>query len=350
MKIVIHLVVGVVLFAGALVGGLAATGRLNHEGTANIPLLGSLFPEPPKPAEGQSPAGAAADAVHRGGGEALDASAGGGQEPQGDEKPRKSKVGRSVVEPEQPPEAAGNGEAPAGEAGADSAAASPAAGHGEEPTAAPDAPPKGAAGHVDGGEHAAAKDFDALQEQLAGDRKSKYAPGGFFTFPGMPAGLTPEQINDAWNRVQGVLTDLDKRKQALDLREQDLQLLADDIDRRMRVIADQRLGLETKMRQLDDRIAKFQEQVKLVRTDEVAALKRNAQTLSAFEPSKAAELITEQWRTDKGQEEVLKTLEFMEKDKQNEIFQVLPNPLVQDLLKKRLRVSKEAAPSGPPGR
>lgn len=359
MKIVVNLVVGLLLFAGTLIGGLAATGRLNHEGTANIPLLGSFFPEPPKPAE--PPAGAEGaethggatgtptDGSHAGGvGTPQDASANGdGQNPQGDEKPRRSKVGRSVVEPEKPAEGGAHGEAPAGEKGEP-----PAAGHGEEPAADHGAAPadKAAGDHGKGGEHAAVQDFKALQEQLANDRKNKYAPGGYFTFQGMPAGLTPEQINDAWNKVQGLLADLDKRKQALDLREQDLQLLADDIDRRMRVLAEQRLALETKMRQLDDRIAKFQEQVKLVRNDEVAALKNNAKTMETFDPSLAADLIAEQWRTDKGQEEVLKMLSFMNKEKESEILQVLPKAIVQDLMKKRLRVSKEAAPSAAPGK
>ena len=41
--IIIKVVIGLALFAGSLVGGLAATGRLNHEGTANIPVLSSFF-------------------------------------------------------------------------------------------------------------------------------------------------------------------------------------------------------------------------------------------------------------------------------------------------------------------
>jgi hypothetical protein len=362
MKIVINLVVGLVLFAGALIGGLAATGRLNHEGTANIPLLGSFFPEPQKPVEPEAgaeaadahgtPAAAAADGVHAGG-EATpqDASATPeGQSPQGEEKPRRSKTGRSVVEPEKsdkPAEGGGHGEAPAGGSGEE-----PAAGHGEQPAGehGDASAAKTAEEHGKGGEHAAVKDFAELQDQLANDRKNKYAPGGYFTFQGMPAGLTPEQINDAWNRVQGLLADIDKRKQALDLREQDLQLLADDIDRRLRVLAEQRLALETKMRQLDDRIAKFQEQVKLVRNDEVAALKNNAKTMETFDASLAADLIAEQWRTEKGQEEVLKMLSFMNKEKESEILQLLPKPVVQDLMNKRLRVSREATPSATPGK
>lgn len=372
-KIILNGVVGVALFAGALIGGLAATGRLNHEGTANIPLLGSFFPEPPKPAGSDgadpkggkvdehgkpvdahaAPAGEIANADHTGGaGKPEDASQSkdGVQDPPADDKPRRTKDGKSLVEPEKPAKSGGgHGEAPA-EGGAHGE--EPKAEHGEKP-AGKEASAHGAKPKEDGGkagQHAAEKDFTQLEQQLSNDRKSKYAPGGLFTFPGMPAGLTPEQLNEAYERVKVILADLEKRKTALELREQDLQLLAEDGIRRQRQVADERLRLEGLARQLDERIAKFQEQVKLVRSDEVAALKRNAQTYAAFEPSKAAELFADQWRTDKGQDEVLKTLEYMDKDRVNEIVNAMPNPLVQELLKKRLRVAKEATPSGAPGK
>ena len=125
MGIVVKVAVGTMLFAGTLVGGLAVTGRLNHEGTANIPVLNLLFPAPPEPAEGEATDGEAtaeghaapadghaapadahaptddghagpADAAH---GEQDPVAAGG--------EPRKQKVGRSLNEPE--PKAGGHG-------------------------------------------------------------------------------------------------------------------------------------------------------------------------------------------------------------------------------------------------
>jgi hypothetical protein len=104
--------------------------------------------------------------------------------------------------------------------------------------------------------------------------------------------------------------------------------------------------LDEMQRAIDAKIAKFQEQVKLVRNDEVAALKRNAATLASFEPAKAAEIVQDQWKSEKGQDEVLRLFEFMDKDAVNEILKVLPVPMTQDVMKKRLRVSKEAAPTG----
>jgi hypothetical protein len=349
-SLLIKIVVGAVLFAGSLVGGLAATGRLNHEGTANLPLLNSFFPEPPAAAEdahgdahdaaGHAD-GAAADAAHAGGaGAAHDASgpqdaAHGDDEPAG---PIRRKTGRSVVEPEKPADTGGHGGGHGDDAHADTGHGEAKDAHGAKPAHAP--PPA-----APSGESAVTGDMQRLERDLAQDRHTKYAPGGYFRFQGMPASLTPEQLNEAWQRVQGVMTDIDRRKVSLDLREQELQELADDISRRQNELGAERTKIDQRHRELDARIQKFQEQVKLVRNDEVASLKRNAQTLAAFESSKAAEILQDQWKTEQGQDEILKVLEFMEKDKINEILAGLPNALVQDVLKKRMSVSRESAAS-----
>jgi len=355
-SMLIKIVLGALLFAGSLVGGLAATGRLNHDGTANIPLLNSLFPAPPAPAADAGgdahdaahdpKGGAAADATHGGApGTALDAS-GPQDPPRADGEPAgpiRKKTGRSVVAPEQPaadPHGGGHDDAAGGDHGGHDAGSNE--GHGEES--------HGAAGHAPppaapSGEVAVANDMRRIEQELAADRHTKYAPGGYFRFDGMPSGLTPEQLNEAWQRVQGVMADIERRKVALDLREQELQELADDISRRQTELGAERTKIDQRHRELDARIQKFQEQVKLVRNDEVASLKRNAQTLAAFEASKAAEILQDQWKTEQGQDEILKVLEFMEKDKVNEILAGLPNALVQDVLKKRMSVSKESAAS-----
>lgn len=349
---IVKALVGVVLFVTALVGGLAATGRLNHEGTANIPLLNTFFPAPP-PVEGTDANGAnahdadahpagggTATAVHDGASHTADAAH--AATPQDPEKPRRGKIGRSLVEPEKPAgdghgaDPHGGGHDEAGDAahgtdehgGADHAKPSPASAERTPPAPGPEG------------------DFDAVDRALQSQGKVGYSPGAYFRFDGMPSGLTPQQLNEAWQRVQGVMQELERKKQALDLRDQELRELADDISRRWKELGDERLQVEQMQRQLDAKIQQFQQTVRLVRNDEIALLKRNAETLAAFERSKAAELIEQQWASDKGQDEVLKLLEFMDKDAVNEILAALPNATVQDLLKKRLRVSKEAAAPG----
>ncbi|HEX6811797.1 MAG TPA: hypothetical protein VF384_09270 [Planctomycetota bacterium] len=292
--LIVKLGIAVVLFAASLIGGLAATGRLNHAGTANIPLLARLFPAPASHGPA-APLGETVAAGHRGEpGFAEDASQ--SRPTQDPAAPRRQKTGRSVVNPETPRDAAR----------ADTAQSPP-----------PPAPEPG--------------DQDAAQQDLE--------------LAGKLASLTPEQINEAWQRVQTVLEELERRKGALDLREQELQELADDVGRRQKELAHERTRIADEHLRLDARIKQFEDQIKLVRNDEASALKRNAVTLSELEPNKAAELITEQWKTDRGQTEVLKLLEFIDEDALAGILELLPTSMVQDLMSKRLRVGKEAVPS-----
>lgn len=325
--LVVKMVVGLLLFAVSLAGGLAVTGRLNPEGVANIPLLSALMPLPPAAAgDGAAPADANATGGAQAAAEAADA--GGPQDPSA---PRRQKTGRSLSPGEDPApaKADGEGESVRGEraTGAEAAAGS-----------RPDRSPPRA--------NSPEADFRRLEDALTGAAQAQYRPGDYFRFQGMPAGLTAEQLNEAWQRVETLVAEIERRKTVLDLREQELHELADDIGRRQGDLGALRVEVEQMQRQLDARIQKFQEQVKLVRHDEVAALKRNAQTLASFEPEKAAELIQEQWKTDQGQTQVLKLLEFMDKDAVTEVLKVLPTPMTQDLLQKRLRVSKEPAAPG----
>jgi len=161
----------------------------------------------------------------------------------------------------------------------------------------------------------------------------------------MPAGLTADQLNDAWQRVEGIMRTIQQREDALDLRQKELQELADDIGRRWKDLGKRQLEIEAMQRALDGRIAEFQRTVRLVRDDEVQKLKRNATTLAAFERDKAAVLFEAAWQTHAGQDEMLRMLEFMEVDAVNEILGLLPNAMVQDVLEKRMTVSKEAKAS-----
>ncbi|MEI6128798.1 MAG: hypothetical protein WCR59_01910 [Planctomycetota bacterium] len=338
--LIINIGAATILFAGALFGALFATGRLNHEGTANIPLLSMLFPEPAGAPQLLDPQGKPMDAVAKDAGKPADAVQASGssqdpkpQDPKGNTA-TKLKKGRSLVATEAP-KGGEHGDKP------EEHGAKPNE-HGAKPTehaAAPNGETEADASH------AAEQDFADRKQELARDRTTRYSPGGYFRFDGMPAGLTPEKLNEAWARVQEVTADLEKRGKALDLRDRDLKLLADDIQRRWTELGKERSEVEGLQAKVDERIERFKEQVKLVRTDEVAGLKRNAQTLASLEPEKVAELIQAQWISDGGQDEVLKTLEFMSKDKVNEILAVLPNAMIRDLLQKRLKVSKEPAPN-----
>lgn len=362
-KWILNAVLAVVLFVGGLVGALGATGRLDHEGVANIPLLSALFPAPPETnadakADGEhaGAGGHTADAGHSAGagahpaeggaapgaGHPADAASGGHQGPHGAQSPPQPlKRGRSIFEKEEPKADGGHGGGH-GESGGGHGEA--AAGHGEEKPAARQG------GHADqpaaartGTQHAAERDFDLVEQQLARERLHRYSPGGLFRFDGMPAGLTAAQLNDAWQRVQNRMRELEHREEALGLREKELQALADDVSRRQTDLGRQRAELEDLQVKLDERIERFQQQVKLVRTDEVAGLKKNAQTLANFEPSKAAGILQDTWRTEAGQDEVVKLLEYMDKDSANTILAAMPRELVREVMQRRMKIVREPA-------
>jgi hypothetical protein len=380
MGIVIKVVVGLLLFAGSLVGGLAATGRLNHDGVANIPGLNMLFPAPPEPAEDAAkdgdgakegdgakagdgakpaPAGKAGDAAHHAAGNETAATTSGDAGTDAAAKPRRKKIGRSLNEPEAPKDAHGGGHGEADAHGGDAHPAADAHGaagdaHGKEG----DGHAKADAGHGKAGTaaaksgaapakpvHAAQRDLQRFADDLAA-AGGPYAPGNLYRFDGLPAGVTADQINESWQRVQAQIAELDRRKAVLDQQEQQMREIGEDVSRRQAALGKERVEVEQMQRQLDARIQKFQQTVTLVRADEAAALKRNAQTLTSFEPAKAAELLEAQWKTERGQEEALKLMEFMDKDALNEILAAMPAATTADVLKKRLRVTREAAAPG----
>ncbi|MFN9758093.1 MAG: hypothetical protein ACK58X_16935 [Planctomycetota bacterium] len=365
MGIVVKVVVGLLLCAGTLVGGLAATGRLNHDGVANIPGLNLLFPAPPEPAaeagdaakdakdaksgEAAKPGDAVAAADHAAAPSEAAVATGDTSGTEAAAKPRRKKIGRSLNEPEPAKDPHGGGHGDAGDHGAEPAAAGPSHGktadaHGTAADAHGKAGPAPAADERarTAPAHAAQRDLERLGDALATAR-APYAPGNLYRFDGLPAGVTADQINEAWQRVQAQIGELDRRKAVLDQQEQQMREIGEDISRRQAALGKERVEVEQMQRQLDARIQKFQQTVTLVRGDEAAALKRNAQTLTSFEPAKAAELLEAQWKTERGQDEALKLMEFMDKDALNEILAALPAATTADVLKKRLRVTKEAA-------
>jgi hypothetical protein len=341
--LIVNVMVAVGLFAGAMVGGLAVTGRLNAEGVANIPVLNALFVMPEEGAGEEGAAHGDENAVeataHGDGGHAMDANH---QDPKSPQVVRRES--RSLFNKEEP-KSGGHGGGHDG-------------GHGDE------------AGGDHGGDHGAAgavsstphvqrttpTEQDPLRAHGTAAESARigdYEPGAMFRFEGMPSGITPEQLNEAWQRVESITQDLSRQRNALQLREKELKDLADDIARRQAEVGRERVEVETMQLRLDERIEQFRQQVKMIRTDEIAGLKRNAATIASFERSKAAELLKEQWMLESGQDRVLKTLEFMDREAVDEILAEIArvdSQLVRDILEQRLKLSREPQPATPSGR
>lgn len=331
--ILIKVAVGGALFAGSIVGGLAATGRLNHEGVANIPVLNALFPPPPDAhGDGASDHGAqdgpleptirVVSAAEVSGAEATAKKPAGGH---GEEAPAEAHAGDPHGAADKVHDLLAHGDPYLARAVTEPAK--------EDPVAAPP--------------HEAEKDFDKLEVALAEARAAKYAPGGLFRFEGLQADMTPDAINKAWQRVEEVMNRLERNEMALEQRKSELLVLADDVGQRQRDLAAERTRIEGLQAELDRRIAKFEQDIKLVKADEAAALKKNAQTYNALESKTVAEILQNMWKTDAGQTEILKVLEFMDKDAVNNVLAELPTALIQDVLQKRTRVVRGADPASP---
>ena len=90
-----------------------------------------------------------------------------------------------------------------------------------------------------------------------------------------------------------------------------------------------------------------------MQTDEVAGLKENAETWAALDASVTAELVTTKWKTEGGEDQVLKILTFMDKEAFNTILAEIARtdkPLVQEILDKRIKVSRQSESSSPSGK
>ncbi|MEC7584285.1 MAG: hypothetical protein VYE77_08205 [Planctomycetota bacterium] len=321
-SLVINVIAGVGLFAGAVVGTLAATGRLNHEGVANIPVLNSLIPAPAEASgEGDATNEAANDPVASADASSLlrvKSSDSGADE--GDKGGHGHGAAAGDAEDPLPvyvpdPTVAGTGEQQGPEAG-------------------------------QGSRHAAEQDLHDLEQNLERTAaNSRYAPGGYFRFEGMPAGVTPEQLNDLWRRAQQTTADLDRRAKALDEKEQYLNGIAKDIDRRYGELSKQQEQLSLLEAELDTRIAEFSQQVNVILKSEEQGLRQYAKTMESLEPSKVAQLIQEDWKLESGQKHVIKWLEFMAREAADRVIEKLPNALIQEVLKKRMEVGQQSASS-----
>ena len=329
-SLVINVIAGVGLFAGSVVGTLAATGRLNHEGVANIPVLKSLI-------------SASADASGEAGEEADHSKGAAGAQDLSGMPDALLRVKTSDPASSEEAKDDGHGNAGHGDEGGDEG--DTLAVYVPDPTlvqAQPQQEPDTDAGR----RHAAEQDLHDLEQDLEqAGKSSRYTPGGYFRFEGLPAGVTAEELNDLWRRAQKTTADLDRRAKALDEKEQYLNGIAKDIDRRYGELSKQQEALSLLEAELDARIEEFSQQVNVILKEEEKGLREYAKTMESLEPSKVAELIQEEWKLESGQKHVIKWLEFMQSEAANSVIEKLPNTLIHDVLKKRMQLGRQSASS-----
>lgn len=299
-NILIMVVAGIGLFSVTVIGMLAATGRLDYEGTKGIPIIHGLFSPAEKNTAGPD--------------EGDDGSQDGqqGESPELRDDPLQERRGRALgglMGSQQEPETDRGSPAQSG-----------------------DDPRKGET--PDEAQHR------QRMEALLG--KGEFRDKGLFDFQAIPAGLDVQAINDMWRRAKAALEETEQREAALDEAEKLLAIREQDLHDREEALATKMKEVEAAQRQLDAKIVQFNDEVKLVRPDDEAALKATARTLSSMDAEMAAGVVQEWWMTEEGQDRALKVLSVMANDSLDSIVAALPVQLQRDFLEKRLLLIKPA--------
>lgn len=179
-------------------------------------------------------------------------------------------------------------------------------------------------------------------EWLLQNESARGTSGVFFSFPRMESSLTVKEINEIYrhakateDEVERRIEELDERELRLSQRERDVQDRADVLSDRIRDI----LGME---RDLQDKVTEFEAKVLLVSRSQEEDLKPFADSLSAFDPKKAAEIVRSMWETEAGRLKISMVLKIMDPDVQNAILADMNVQEIRDILDNLLKVHREA--------
>lgn len=313
-NILIMAVAGIGLFAGTVVGVLAATGRLNHEGTRGIPVVEGLFaaPEEGPESDGMVPDGSVTSGVER---------------PMlAREDPLELNTDPLFEKP-----------------------LSQAVGHQREPENGLESvrQPQDLelSQHPRDGETPEDTEHRHEMENLFG--QGQYRAGGYFRFQSVDSGISADEINEMWRRAREALVDAERRATVIDELESLLAVREQDLHDREAALAAKMKQIEDQQRTLDDRITQFHDDVNMVRNSELEPLKSVGGILASMEPETAGLVIQEWWKTDEGQDRAVKVLSVMGSDEANAIIGALPIQQVRDFLEKRLRLTREKQGGGP---
>ncbi len=304
-------VAGIGLFSATVVGLLAATGRLNHEGTKDIPIIGGFFPEPADEPGGEDP-------------DQADRSQDKGQTAPLLQREKPMGVNTDLLFERPKSQPVGSSQELEDETGIEL----------QEP---------GISQHPRDGETPEDTRHRHDMEELFG--QGQYRAGGYFRFQAVAAGIGADEINDMWRRAKAALKETEQRQSALDGQEKLLAVREQDLHDREETLAKKMKEIEAEQRKLDERIVQFHNDVKMVRNNEVEPLKSVASILASMEPETAALVVQDWWKTEESQDRALKILSVMDSEAQNAILAALPLPQIRDFLEKRLRLSREKSPN-----
>ncbi|MHC4516410.1 MAG: hypothetical protein ACYS5W_22315, partial [Planctomycetota bacterium] len=251
-NILLMVFTGIALFLGAMVGLLAAQGRLTYEGTRTIPILSDLFTKP-------------ADLVGDQGTQDGKNNGNGQREPgSGQSKQRLPyKKGRSVLK--------GDGETEGDDGEADTEGQGMAApGDGTSVIRKPEPIQKR---DQDRKPTKAEREWAMKRNQV--ETQHPY-PQGLFDFDKMKADITPTEFNAMVRSVREKHKQQEEMQAALNKRRHDLETQMADVLYRQQEVAKQMQQVVQERDKLNRRIEEFHKKVLLVKQDELVGLKENA--------------------------------------------------------------------------
>jgi hypothetical protein len=309
---------GVALFLGAMVGLLAAQGRLTYEGTRTIPILSNLFTKPADTddAGGQGTQGDKANGDSQG--------SGSGQ----GEKRLPYRKGGSVLTGGGEDEGDG-GEAGAGEHGtADS-------GDGASVVRKPVPPQKRNQGRKP---TKVEREWAMKRNQV--ETQHPY-PQGLFEFDKMKADITPTEFNAMVRSVREKQKQQEEMQAALNKRRHDLETQMADVLYRQQEVAKQMQQVVQERDKLNRRIEEFHKKVLLVKQDELVGLKENARNISNLDPETGRDLILSWWgQGPAGEARAIKTLSLMSRESVEAILETMETDRIRQILDKRLTLAR----------
>ncbi len=313
-NVLLMVLTGIGLFLGAMVGLLAAQGRLTYEGTRNIPVLNRFFEKPAEDPDkkgnennkdnGSNQANDTGDQAQkplpyrRGGQPGIDIN--GGQDPGGGQ-------------------GQGTGAAPSGE----TVVRKP------EPLK-----------YRDPGRERTRTEREWAMQRNQMESRHPY-PRGLFDFKVIKADITPQAFNDMVRQVQKKQQQMVEMDATLNKKRRDLETQMDDVMYRQQEVAKQMQQVVLERDKLNRRIEEFNKKVLLVKQDELEGLKENARNIANLDPETGRDLILSWWNQGPaGEARAIKTLSVMTRESVEAIMETMETDRLREILDKRLMLAR----------
>jgi hypothetical protein len=313
-NVLLMVIIGIGLFLGAMVGLLAAQGRLTYEGTRSIPILNRLFE---KPAE---------DPANKGKEDNADATGGKGNG--GDQEAPDSGFGTQAQRPlpYRREDLSGNDGSDPGSAGSNS-----------KPlvTRKPEQPKR-----RDPNRKPTKEEREWAMRRNQVENQHPYSRG-LFDFKTIKADITLREFNDMVRQVQKKQQQQAEMDATLNKKRRDLETQMDDVLYRQQEVAKQMQQVVLERDKLDGRIEEFHKKVLLVKQDELEGLKENARNIANLDAETGRDLILSWWNQGPaGEARAIKTLSVMTREAVESIMETMETDRLREILDKRLTLAR----------